>query len=257
MGDAGHFSQLVGVGPRGRAAADRRAHEGRIRHSRHARIDAVLRRAGGLRRHVDARDALAEQTVVARLLQVLRGVDRRRGRRRRGERSDLAIAHFAAARLVHHGAGLGDALGGGHAPLGSGGIDQHPARLRTGHAHRRPVAERRDARDDVLRLEDRMVIGGIDRRLLDLHLAPVGVQLLRHDQRQPGRDALPHLGHRLLDGDGAVGRDRDVGVQPARGGLRFGSLGKSNRNPEHQSCTAAHERTAADLEFEQLEVVHG
>jgi len=108
-----------------------------------------------------------------------------------------------------------------------------------------------------LRLEDRVVVGRVDRRLHYPDLAPVGVELLRHDERQSGGDALPHLGHRLLDGDRAVGRDRDVGVEPAGGALGLRVLAQSQSKGEGKAAAAAEEGAPADLELEQLEVVHG
>ncbi len=76
------------------------------------------------------------------------------------------------------------------------------------------------ARDLILGAEDRVVIGGVHRRLLDLHLRPVGIEFFGDDQRQHGVDALPHFGRRRHDGDRAVAPDGDIGVEFSGRALR-------------------------------------
>ena len=49
----------------------------------------------------------------------------------------------------------------------------------------------------------------VGRRLRHAHLAPVSFELIGNDQRQPGADALPHLGAMHGDGHDAVFADRD------------------------------------------------
>ena len=72
-------------------------------------------------------------------------------------------------------------------------------------------------------------IGRRRRRMLDLDLAPVGVQLLGNQHGQRGPDALAHLGMGQQHGDGVVLADPQEGVgreraRPARGSARANRL---------------------------------
>src|SRR5262249_47815106 len=50
-----------------------------------------------------------------------------------------------------------------------------------------------------------------DRRMDERHLRPVGVELVGQHRGERREGALPHLGRRRYDGDGAVGRDGHPG----------------------------------------------
>ncbi len=58
------------------------------------------------------------------------------------------------------------------------------------------------------------------RRVLDLHLGPVALELFGDELREAGDGALPHLGAHDADVDGVVGPDRDPDADLGRAILR-------------------------------------
>jgi hypothetical protein len=105
-----------------------------------------------------------------------------------------------------------------------------------------------------------LMIERAHRGLLDDHLAPIGIELFSHDQRQSGRDALTHLGRRRLDGDDAIRCDRHVCIEASlrrlRTGWRRGSRSSYAKTEcKGKACRAAEECAPADIEIEQCEIV--
>ena len=86
---------------------------------------------------------------------------------------------------------------------------QHLPRGRTDTAQRVVVERGRPAAAGELLTELR----GIERRLLDAHVSPIDVELLGDDHRQHRLDALADLRVLRHDGDDAVRRNADVGVE--------------------------------------------
>ena len=187
-----------------------------VHHARDLHVAGVQRLAGHLVGEVDARNVLADQAEPILRLELL-GLDRRQVLRRLGKRRDFAVADLPVGAGMDNRAEFGRELADRHVPALRHRVDQNLARLRARHAAWHPVTARGDAGHHELRLEDRVVVGGGDRRLLDLDLRPVGVQLLGDDQGQRGVDALPHLRRRSHDGDRAVGCNGDIGVELACG----------------------------------------
>ena len=103
---ARHFERRGVIDMLRRAAFDRRAQHRGVDHVRHLHVDGVKRRAVDLSRNVQARRVFAEDAVVGHFLQ-RRLVDHRHGRRHLGKARDLAVAHGAIARRVHHETRLG------------------------------------------------------------------------------------------------------------------------------------------------------
>ena len=77
-----------------------------------------------------------------------------------------------------------------------------------------------------LRVEDRILERRVDRRLLDAHAPPIGVELFRDELRDGRVHALPHLGEPDDDGDAIIGCDAQVGIRLE---LRCGGLGEALR----------------------------
>ena len=197
-------------------AANRRCHLNRgVHHARHHSVDAILGCARGFRRGINPRRVLTQQPVLRALLQVLCGIERRHGGGWRHEACNLPVTHLSARGAVDHHAGFGGEAVERDVPAIGCGLHQHAARLCTSHPERRPVAEGGNTGDHVLRFEDRMRVGRSNRRLFHHHSAPVSIEFFGNDEGQVGHDALPHLGRRGLDGDGAIGGDRHVGVEAA------------------------------------------
>ena len=247
MAHARHLPQLVAI-----VRLRRRAHYGRpghhaVDHAAQAHIDGVILPAGRLGRHVPARDILADEPEAGDRLEVRR-FDLGELVRGNREGRDLAVAHLPVRGRMDHHRGLGRQLGRRHLPALGRCVEEDAAGLRAGRANGHPVGAGRQARDHELRAEDRVIIGGCDRRGADAHAAPVGVQLLGQDQRQGGVGGLAHLGGGRHDGDRAVGRDRDIGVEAPGGGRRGLGLRRlglavwRQREGQREACAARENR---------------
>ena len=120
-------------------AFHRRLQHRGVDHARHLHVDAELRRAVHLQRHVVAADILAaDQLEPRRLLEIGFGDLRRLGRHGR-ELHDLAIADTPRLIVDDRAVGGGE-LAHRHFPFLRHRIDQHLARLRAGHAQRHEIA---------------------------------------------------------------------------------------------------------------------
>ena len=108
-----------------------------------------------------------------------------------------------------------------HGPLRGGGGDQHLPPGGADLAHRQPVHRRcRAAAGDLGRVA-RVEVG-----LLDLHVRPVGIEFLGDQHGQHHLHALADLGVLRGDGDLAVRRDAEIGVQRHRVGARRAERGR-------------------------------
>ena len=200
-----------------RSAFDRRAQHRGVDHVRHLHVDGVKRGAVDLPRNIQARRVFAEDAVVRHLLQ-RRLVDRRHGRRDLSETRDLAVAHGAIARRVHHHARLGVQFAERHLPAIGGRLHQHLAHRGGLQPDLVPIAaDRAAAIGHHLAAEDRIAENlRLHGWIRDRHPRPVGVHLFGKDHGQPGRAALPHFGDRDGEHDGAVRTDGDPGADRTR-----------------------------------------
>ena len=207
--------------------------------SRRPDVEAEHGAAVDLGGKLQPRRVAAHEAVVRRVLE--RGPVRRIEPRRVG--GEFAVAQRPAARGVAHGAVARFQLVEGHAESRGAGLQQHGPR-RGGHrsqrlpgvdragaadgdgeseaAHDLTQRGRAGARGDVaLRVAERLravdeaevVVVAVDRREFVAHARPVGVHFLGEDHRDRGDDRLAHLGTVDAEGDRAVGRDLDPGVQ--------------------------------------------
>ncbi len=225
------------------------AQDGAVNHARHLHVDAVLRGAVHLARHVDPTDVLADQAELR--LRYRFHLDLRRLGRDRGESSDLAVGQSPARLLVQDHSRLRRQLCDRNPPVARSILDQHVAHLGAELPQAVEVAgDGRAARGVLLASKQRIPVelaGGICRH--DLYLRPVGVHLVGHDARQRGERSLAHLGRRRHDGDSAVGMEGNVGVDDdtlRRGRLRgrvsrSEDFRQSERNAESEPGRADHE----------------
>ena len=214
---AGHFQRRGVIDMLRRSAFDRRAQHRGVDHVRHLHVDGVKRRAVDLSRNIQARRIFAEDAVVGHFLQ-RRLVDRRHGRRHLGEARDLAIAHGAIARRVHHQARPGVQFGDRNLPAIGGRLHQHIAHRGGLQPHLVPIAADRAAaighhHAAKNRIAENLRLHGWIR---DRHPRPVGIHLFGENHGEPGRRALPHFGNRNGEHDGAVRTDGDPGADGAR-----------------------------------------
>jgi len=215
----------------------RRARHHRHQHAGQVDVDAVFRRAVDLGRGVQALERLAQQLEVLAVLQ--------RRVLRRGElggcHGECAIAEFLPLRPEHL-TERGAALRGLDLPLRGRSAHQHRARCGAGLAQGCPVRPHRGAAAGGLHAEHRVRVGLVDRRLLDAHRFPVGIELLGQQHRDGGVHALAHLGRAAQHGDAVVGRDAQPGVE--RGACRRGgaeaAAGRQHET-EHQRAAGTHE----------------
>ena len=215
-----------------RAAFDRRAQHRGVDHVRHLHVDGVKRGAVDLSRNVQARRIFAEDAVVGHFLQ-RRLVDRRHGRRHLGEARDLAVAHGAIARRVHHQARLGVQFAERHLPAIGGRLHQHGAHGGGLQPHLVPIAADRAAAIGHHHAAENRIAENLrlDRRICGRHPRPVGVHLLGKHHGEPGRGALPHFGDRNGEHDGAVRADGDPGAD----GSRRCALGQRHPRPTNSA----------------------
>ena len=192
---------------RHRPAEDRAFLEDGVEHAGHDDIDAEQRLAGHDPGIVDAGRPMADDLEGLRVLEL----DARR------DRAPAAAPLWPPAR--HRRANARSSMMD-DARLGAAFRRRHvPGLRRRGHEHLPPrgadaaqgiVVERRRhaAAGELL-----AVFGGIKRRLLDPHVLPFDVELLGDHHRQHRLDALADLGILRHDGDDAIGRDADEGVE--------------------------------------------
>ena len=214
---AGHFQRRGVIDMLRRSAFDRRAQHRGVDHVRHLHVDRVLRGTVDLPRNVEARRVFAEDAVIGHLLQ-RRLVDRRHGRRHLGEARDLAVAHGAIARRMHHHARPGAQFAERHLPAIGGRLHQHIAHRGGLQPHLVPIAAGRAAAIGHHHVaEDRIAENlRLHGWIRDRHPRPVGIHLFGENHGEPGRRALPHFGNRNGEHDGAVRTDGDPGADGAR-----------------------------------------
>jgi hypothetical protein len=229
-----------------------REQHARIQHAGKLHVDAVLRRAVDLRRHVDATDIAADETELRGRLQIGLGHFRQRARHRRGL-GDVAIADLAVRLLVHDHAGLGAELLGRHFPGCCRVGDQDLARLRAGKPQLLVVTGNRKAshRGELFaseqNLEDRVAVDLIVvRRLRNAHPAPVGVEIFGQQERQRCAHALAHLHHRRDDGDDIVLADRHPRIRAELCGRRCGVEARAEGDRDAESARGHQKRTARE-----------
>src|SRR5262249_6232066 len=113
------------------------------------------------------------------------------------ELGDIAVGDAAAGFRMNDEALVRRQLACRHLPRLRYAVDQHATRLSAGHAQRREITGNRDACGGDLRAFEQLVRIAIDlrvrRRELYLDLRPIGVELLRQNERQGGHDALAHF----------------------------------------------------------------
>ena len=200
----GHLHRFCGIEALHLAAQHRRARDDGVQHAWQADVDAVLRLAvdddGPIR---ERRVVLADVAERRRILELQRLAGRHVELGRCDSQS--AVAKSSAACLVDDLVVLRLDLVERHAPLVGRGLLEHLTRRRAAAAHRLEPVSRAARAIGVLVA----VLGFISRRLYDAHALVVGFQLVGHDPRQAGADALAHFGAVDDDADRAVGRDRD------------------------------------------------
>ena len=181
----------------GLGAFDRRPQHRAVKHARHLHVDRILRAAVDLARQFGAHHVFGDEAELRGLLQVLR-LDLRGLRGHFGEGRDLAVAELAVRLGVHHDARLGGKFGDRHAEFLRGVVQQHAANLRAKDPQILVVARHRVRTGGVHHpAKARIAVDLlVHRRGHDAHLAPVGIELFRDDQRQRGHRPLPHLGRR-------------------------------------------------------------
>ena len=178
--------------------------------------------------------AAAQQLVLGAGLQLQRRhIGHRHLRRRVGH---LAITRALAVLGMEHGVRSRDRLRLDVPFLGGGG-DQHRLGARARLAQLIPGARDRGRTAAALIAID----FGIEVRLLDHDMVPVGVQLLGDDQAERGLDALADFRRLGIDGDLVVRRDADKSVDALvlagfGGGLRHlgGGLRVWHMKADHQ-----------------------
>ncbi len=246
-----------------RAAEHRAFDDGRPHHVRHFEIDTVLRGAVDLERHVEPREAPADELVLVRPLERRLLVELDRG----GVCRELAEAERAAGRLVRHLAQGRGAFGGRHVPALGGGCDQPLARAGTGllddHAglaHGAAAAGGEAAIDLVV--DD----VAVRRSVFGLDEGPVAFELLGENLGQRSEAALAHLGAAVADDDGVVGLDHHPGIDLA--GIAFAllapgadaqarSLGGLAKADTERKAAGRGEGGGDEVATRESEIVHG
>jgi hypothetical protein len=181
-GHALHLADLVAIEDFHLGAFHRRFQHRGVDHPRHLNVDAVSRRAVGLRRDVDAADFLAADQLELICLLQIRFADLGRFAGDRREFDDVSIGDTPPRLAVHDEAFVGRELARRHFPFVGDVVDQDASRLSAGHAQRHEVAGNGDAGGGDLRAFEQLVriavelwVGGGE---LAFHLRPVGVELL-------------------------------------------------------------------------------
>ena len=180
----------------------------------------------------------------ADVLEILRILELHVGRRGDGGRPgrERAEVGLALGPRVAHDAVLDRDLAGRHLPLGRGGRHQHGAGSSAGLPELLPGVGDGAAAAGALRPAPLRVAVAlrVRRRALDLHAAPVGVELLGDDRGEAGVAALAHLEmlgdhrHRAVVPDaqervGLEGRSGRGRLRALPGGLRRPAAGQIER----------------------------
>ena len=182
---------------------------------------------------VDAGDALAEQLVLAALLQ---GEHLFMGHRQLGRRAcQLAIAQLAIAGLVKYRAVSGRARGLRNIPLLRRRAHQHRAARGTGFAQLIPRHRNGTRAAGALAT----VHVGIDRRLFDANVSPIGVELFGDDHRESGLDTLSDFRRLGVQRDHTFRRDAQerVGRKIFRRAVGQRGAVLAHVKREHQATT--------------------
>ena len=203
-----------------------------------AHVDPVDGLAVHLLGHVDARPVLPD--VAELILALERRILRHRQRLRLVDQ--LAVQETPARGHVDDGARLGRDLVERDAPFLGRRLAKHEARGRACLPERLQMIAHAAAPAVGLLAGDRVAVDlGVRGRRLDPDTVPLGVELVGDDHRHGRHRALPHLGHRVDDGDDAVAVDAEplVRREDARS-LGLGEDGVEERQPE------AHDEPGAD-----------
>ena len=209
-----------------RAVAHRRHDDLAVDHARQHRIDAVFRRAVGLRRNVDLRQILPDIDIL------IGGLERDRlefvgapALRDLAALDDIGERLRLVRRRMDHTRAARDALLRGRAHQARACLDQSDAAGGAGAAHRVEVHHRAPAAAG----DDRAEHGVVELRIvadeIDAHVAPGGAEFLGDDLRHRAGDMLAHVGLADIDGDEPVRRDRipDRRIVGLRGSSRRGN----------------------------------
>src|SRR6266436_8312228 len=156
-------------------------------HAGHARINAELRRAGGLIPRFKAPRVVPDDRKSVRILERDRFEiwDGQLGR----ILNEFAVGQKILARPVEHAAVFRHAGIGIYVPARRGGGDQHFTRSRSSLAHGQP-----GARDAAAAARAVVINVGIGRRLFNVYVLPIEIEFFRENHGQGGHDALAHLG---------------------------------------------------------------
>ena len=167
---------------------------------------------------------------------------------------DIAIGERAVVpRMADHPA-RDLALRRAHLPVRGSGADKHDTGRRGGLAQAYPVGAGRGGAAGRLVAEQRiLVFGQIGRGRLHLDLIKAKVELLRHQHRGAGVDALAHLGMRRDEDDLADGRHADEGVGHEGGFRRSGGPRKAQAD---QQPAARHQHRFQDQPAGRMRAVH-
>ena len=202
-----------------RTARNGRAQDSAVDHVRHLGVDAEFRAADDLVRKLDARQALADQPELSGLLEI-GGRHLRKLGWHLGKLRDVAVTDPPSGALVDDHTRLCGQFADRNIPLGGDGVEQDAPRLGSGQAQGHEEAPRGSAGgDDLGSPEAGIAVHGIRRRWNHLHLRPVGVQLLRDDDRHAGHGSLSHLDGGRDDRDRVIGIDRHPDVRRQAAGL--------------------------------------
>ena len=219
------------------AAEDRTFLKDGVQHARHGDVDAEQRLAAHDFRIIDAGNRPADDLEVFRIFKRhAREIGHRHAGGLGGKR---AIGERAAAVAVIDHAGFRAAFRRRDIPGLRGGSDKHLAAGCADPAQRIVVQRRRPAAAGKLLA----VFGGVERRLLDSHILPRNIEFFGDHHRQHGLDALADLRILRHDGDDAVGRDADKGVQ--RGGFAGGFRGCRHCGARQRRQGGLQQQTAA------------
>ena len=173
-----------------RRAEQRRTLQQRHQHVREGHVDGELRRAVGLGRNVDARQFLADELEVFRLLQ--RHLVRHRQAGRLG--GQCAERRLAIARRMMDNAALDRQARRRHIPFRCGSGNQHGPRRGARLAQLHPGISHSGTAAGPLHAESEIgVFAGVGRRGFDAYLRPIGIELLGDDRREAGIGALAHF----------------------------------------------------------------
>ena len=202
----GHRLHRREIGADHAATKHRRFLVGGIEHPRQHGVDAEQRPSLEHEPAVHPAREFTDDPIILGILQRDRLQVRRRKRRSSGGKRP--VRQGSSARSVPHDALTRVALACRYLPRLRRRENEHLSAGGADAAHRLPVERRRHAAAGELLAVDR-----IQQRLLGAHLRPVRIELLRDQHGQSRLHALTDLGVLGDDGDDAVRRDADEGVE--------------------------------------------